>query len=125
MIVVDTSIWIDHLRFGNAQLADRLARSVVLGHPAVLGEIALGQVKNRTVLLGLLRVLPPAVEATHAETVTLIETKRLYGSGIGYLDAQILASTVLTPSSTLWTRDKRLHAVAVDLGIDSPPMTSG
>lgn len=118
MILVDTSIWIDHLRSGDAQLVTLLEDRKVLGHPWVTGELALGNLANRTEVLGLLRNLPQATVATDVEVMTLIDHHRLFGLGIGYVDAHLLASTRLSAGAQLWTRDKRLHAAAVQLKLD-------
>jgi predicted nucleic acid-binding protein len=117
MILVDTSIWVDHLRRGDPTLAALLQNGQVLGHPAVAGEFGLGMLANRDELLGLLANLPQAVPATHAEAMTFITQHRLFGLGIGYVDVQLLASTALTGEAALWTRDKRLHATADRLGL--------
>jgi predicted nucleic acid-binding protein len=117
MILVDTSIWVDHLRRADVTLADLLMRGQVLCHPAVLGEIALGQLQNRAGVLGLLANLPQALPATHEEVMTLIEAHSLSGLGIGYVDAHLLAAALLTEAS-LWTRDKRLRSAAQALGCD-------
>lgn len=116
MILVDTSIWVDHLRAGDPALAQLLEHSAVLGHPWVTGEIALGHLSRRQEILQLLNSLPQAEVATAAEVATLIERHRLYGLGIGYVDAQLLAATRLTPGARLWTRDKRLATVAARQG---------
>ena len=117
MILADTSIWIDHLRVGDADLAALLENRSVLGHPWVVGELALGQLSAHEELLTLLANLPQAAVAEDTEVLTLIERRQLYGRGIGYVDAQLLAATVLSDGATLWTRDERLTAVAEDLGI--------
>ncbi len=118
MILVDTSVWVDHLRKADAELAATLDRNQVLMHPAVLGELALGNLAQRETVLTLLGQLPPATVATDQEVLGLIEGSLLFGRGIGYVDAGLLASTRLTAGSQLWTRDKRLHAVAVDTGVE-------
>ena len=117
MILVDTSGWIDHLRTGDPQLTARLQEAQVLAHPWVIGELALGQLSGRSEILGLLSNLPRATIATEAEVMTLVETRHQFGLGIGYVDAHLLAATLLTTAASLWTRDKRLAAVAADLGI--------
>lgn len=118
MILVDSSVWIDHLRVGDAALAERLELGIVLGHPFVLGELACGRLRNRSEILMLLADLPQAVPAADAEVLAMIERHRLMGRGIGYVDAHLLASTLLTPEAALWTRDRRLANIARDLGID-------
>lgn len=119
MILVDTSVWIDFLRHGDDQLARLLNRSAVLGHPCVTGELALGNLRNRTEILGLLRDLPRALVAEHDEVLHLIDDRRLHGHGhgIGYVDAQLLAACRLTPDASLWTRDRRLAALARQLEV--------
>ena len=117
MILVDTSIWVDHLRRGDARLVGLLERSEVLTHSMVVGELALGSIRPREVLLDSLDALPRAVEASSAEVRHLIESRRLHGRGIGLVDAHLLASVLLTPASRLWTRDRRLGAVARELDL--------
>ena len=117
MIVVDTSIWIDHLRTGDAELGELLREGRVLGHPWVTGELALGHLSRRSEILSLLHNLPQANAATDDEVLTLIDTRQLSGIGIGYVDAHLLAATALTPAARLWTRDKRLALVAAQHGL--------
>jgi predicted nucleic acid-binding protein len=111
VILVDTSVWIDHFRAGDAALADLLDRGSVLMHPFVLGELALGNFRRRDVL-GTLRDLPLAAVATDGEVLDFIERNTLFGLGIGYVDAHLLAAIRLTPGASLLTRDSRLAAVA-------------
>jgi predicted nucleic acid-binding protein len=117
MILVDTSVWIDHLRTGDAQLSERLNDGRVLIHPFVLGELACGNLGNRETVLSLLENLPTAPLASDDEVLFFIESNKLMGKGIGYIDVHILASVSLTNAGRLWTRDKRLHAVAMSLGV--------
>jgi predicted nucleic acid-binding protein len=117
VILVDTSIWVDHLRAGDRALAELLERSAVLAHPWVTGELALGNMSQRSEILRLLNSLPQAEVATIAEVAAFIERDQLYGVGIGYVDAQLLAATRLAPEAGLWTRDKRLAAVAARQGL--------
>lgn len=117
MILADTSIWIDHLRGGDARLAELLESGLVSVHPFVIGELALGNLKNREVILGSLQDLPSVVVAEHAEALNFIEHHALFGFGIGYVDVHLLAAVRLTPDTTLWTRDKRLRAAAAKLNI--------
>lgn len=119
MILVDTSIWIDHFRTGDRKLAALLQDGRVLAHPWVSGELALGHLSRRSEILGLLHNLPQATVATDAEVMTLIDNQRLFGLGIGYVDAHLLAATMLTTGTRLWTRDKRLAGVAVQRGLGS------
>jgi predicted nucleic acid-binding protein len=122
--LVDTSIWVDHLRSGDPQLAELLEAGDVLIHPFVLGELALGSLRQRRLVLGDLANLPGAVLATDAEVLHLIEQARLHGRGIGYIDAHLLASTRLTPGAALWTRDLRLHSAAETLRLIPAPARS-
>ncbi|MGB3685702.1 MAG: PIN domain-containing protein [Ornithinimicrobium sp.] len=119
MILVDTSIWIDHLRAGDPELVALLQDGQVLAHPWVTGEIALGQLSRRSEILGLLRNLPQATVATDVEVFSLIEDRQLFGLGVGYVDAHLLAAALLTPDARLWTRDKRLANVAVRHGLSN------
>jgi predicted nucleic acid-binding protein len=117
VILVDTSIWIDHLRAGDPELGELLRDGQVLAHPWVTGELALGHLSRRSEILGLLHNLPQATVATDDEVLTLIDKRQLFGLGIGYVDAHLLAATTLTTAARLWTRDKRLAAVAVQHGL--------
>lgn len=121
MILVDTSIWIDHLRRRDARLVEILDDGLVLAHPWVTGELALGRLSQRNEILGLLRNLPAATLATDSEVLTLIENRKLFGIGIDYIDAHLLAATLLTPHASLWTRDKRLALTAEELRIAWQP----
>jgi len=112
MILVDTSVWIDHLRDGNERLAASLENAEVWTHPFVIGELACGNLANRAEVLLLLHNLPSVSLATDAEVLFYIERQQLMGRGIGYIDAHLLAATALTGSIRLWTLDRRLAAVA-------------
>lgn len=116
MILVDTSVWVDHLRAGDPALADLLAAGQILTHPFVIGEIALGNLRQRETVLGALQGLPRALLADDEEVLDFIDRHALSGLGIGYVDVHLLASARLS-TGTLWTRDKRLHAAAQQLGI--------
>jgi hypothetical protein len=117
VILVDTTVWIDHFRRDNATLARLLNEDQVLGHPFVVGELALGNLPRRTSLLRDLGDLPASVVATHGEAMVLLEAERLYGLGIGYVDLHLLAATRLAPGTRLWSRDVRLANVAGRLGL--------
>ena len=117
MILVDTSIWIDHLRQRDERLSKLLNQGLVLAHPFVIGELALGSLQNRAVILGALQDLPQAPVATEGEVLSFIEQNALYGIGIGYIDAHLLAAVRLSPGAALWTRDKRLLAAGTGLGL--------
>jgi predicted nucleic acid-binding protein len=125
VILVDTAIWIDHFRGVGQALSELLERGVVLAHPWVIGELALGHVRRREEILRLLGDLPQATVATPAELLALIELRELYGLGIGYVDAQLLAATMLTEDAALWTHDRRLHAAARQLDLAYAPRPSG
>jgi predicted nucleic acid-binding protein len=115
VILVDTSIWIDHLRSGNRRLRVRLDQGDVLCHPLVLGEVACGSLRHREEVLALLGQLPKAVVAEHSEVLEFLNLRRLYGKGIGWIDLHLLASVQLSRAS-LWTADSRLEKVAAELG---------
>ena len=115
MILVDTSVWVDHLRRGNAQLAALLENAKVMTHPFVIGEIACGSLAKRQIVLALLQDLPMATAADSDEVLAYIERHRLHGKGIGYVDVHLLAAIALTEGAALWTHDKRLRAVAESL----------
>ncbi len=119
MILVDTSVWIDHLRQNDDALVHLLDDGRVLSHPCVTGELALGNLRNRDVIIGALQDLPQATIATHDEVLSFIEYHVLYGLGIGYVDAHLLAAARLSAGAALWTRDKRLHAASKRLGLAS------
>ena len=116
MILVDTSIWISHLRQGNPGLANLLHKGEVLCHPFIIGELACGNMKNRSEILSLLSALPGAIRADHEEALHFIEEKKLMGKGLGYIDLHLAASAVLT-GAALWTLDKKLQKVSKSLGI--------
>jgi len=122
VILVDTSVWIDHLRAGNEMLRRLLDRGLVLGHPFVTGELALGNLRQREMILAALAALPQASLASDGEVLHFIEEHALYGFGIGYVDAHLLAAARLMPGATLWTRDTRLRSAAtrLDLAMASP-----
>ena len=115
MILVDTSVWIDHLRSGEQRLSDALETEQVLVHPFVVGELACGNLKDRRGVLRLLEDLPAAPAATDPEALEFIERRALMGRGIGYLDVHLLASVLLSGDALLWTRDRRLAAAASEL----------
>ena len=125
MILVDTSVWVDHLRAGDATLARLLDRSLVLAHPWVIGELALGRLRRRDEVMALLHRLPQPTVATAAEVLALINAHELHGIGIGYVDAQLLAATRLTAGARLWTHDRRLAVPAARLGSAFDPESTG
>ena len=117
MILVDTNVWVHHFRLEEPQLAGLLTRLRLVVHPFVVGELALGNLRERAVTLAFLRALPSAPVADHAAVLALIEGAELFGREIGYVDAHLLASLRLLPAASLWTRDKRLRAAADELGL--------
>jgi predicted nucleic acid-binding protein len=117
VILADTSVWVDHLRGADTQLASRLDAGQVLGHPFVAAELALGNLKARDLILSSLQALPQAMVASASELMAFIDAHRLAGRGIGLVDAHLLAATALTPDARLWTRDSRLDAAARALGL--------
>jgi len=121
VILVDTSVWINHLRLASAILSELLDDGEVLVHPFVLGELALGNLRRRDAFLSDLRDLPRAAVATDEEVISLIDRQTLFGRGIGYVDAHLLAAARLTADTKLWTHDRRLHAVAAQLGLAATP----
>jgi predicted nucleic acid-binding protein len=116
VILVDTSVWVDHLRRGDAKLVALLESATVLTHPFVIGEIACGGLADRATVLELLQDLPMATVAQSDEVLAFIERCQLHGKGIGYVDVHLLAAVALTPSARLWTRDRRLRTAAQSLG---------
>jgi predicted nucleic acid-binding protein len=117
VILIDTSVWIDFLRTGDRAVEELLDTGRVLAHPFVIGEVALGHLRQRRTILTMLQGLPQVTTATDAEVLSLIERQSLAGLGIGYVDAHLLVSTRLTAGSALWTRDKRFAAIADRLSL--------
>lgn len=116
MVLVDTSVWIDHLRHGDAGLTAALETGQVWMHSFVLGELACGNLRSRAEVLSLLQALPSMPVSTDKEALFFIDQHELMGRGIGYVDVHLLASARLG-GTRLWTRDKRLHTVATELGL--------
>jgi predicted nucleic acid-binding protein len=116
MTIVDTSVWIDHLRKGNPIVKKLLNNSEVLIHPFIIGELACGNLKNRPEILRLLDELPKAVVAENAEVLQFVERKHLFGLGIGWIDVHLLASVMLS-RSTMLTYDKSLEKAYKKLGV--------
>ncbi len=116
MVLVDTSVWVSHLRDGNPELADLLNNGTVLCHPFIVGELACGNLTDRSVILSFFQLLPMSIEAEHDEVSSFIENNRLMGKGIGYVDANLIASALLT-GVPIWTLDKKPAQVADGLHI--------
>jgi len=121
VILADTSVWADHIRADDATLARKLDAGEIYMHPFVIGEVALGHLRQRDLILSRLSRLPHAPIARDTEVLHLINSHGLAGTGIGYVDSHLLASVRLIPGMGLWTRDKRLHAVASNLGFAVVP----
>ena len=116
MILVDTSVWVDHLRYGRKDLAGRLEQGAVACHPYVVGELACGSIINRVEILGTLQELPMVLVAEQEEILEFLERERLYGCGLGWIDAHLLASARLSGCS-VWTLDKAMAAAAIELEV--------
>lgn len=121
MILVDTSVWADHLRADIDHLSEQLSRRLVKSHPFVVGEIALDSIRNRRGVLADLSRLPTAQVASPREVMSLIEERQIHGRGIGYVDVHLLASCFLESGTLLWTRDKRLLKLAETLALSYAP----
>ncbi|HEV2382399.1 MAG TPA: type II toxin-antitoxin system VapC family toxin [Terriglobia bacterium] len=115
MILADTSVWVAHFRKAVPGLVALLNDGLVLAHPLVLGELACGNLRNRARILRDLGALPSAVSAVHEEVMRLVESRRLWGLGIGWIDAHLLASALLS-NCPIWTLDRRLLRAAAAAG---------
>ncbi|MBV1775328.1 PIN domain-containing protein [Burkholderiaceae bacterium DAT-1] len=121
-ILVDTSVWVDHFQQNNQALVDLLLQDRALSHPLIIGEIACGTPPNRSKTLADLQCLRPASQATIDELLEMIERDQLAGKGCGLVDLLLLASTLITANTRIWTLDRRLHALAVLYGVAYEPM---
>jgi predicted nucleic acid-binding protein len=119
VILVDTSIWVDHLRQGEPRLAGLLNAAQVVCHPFVIGELALGHLRRRAEILNLLAHLPQAVPASHEEVLGFVEEHALPGIGLGWVDVHLLCAAARDRSG-FWTFDRRLAAAATRLGLMAP-----
>lgn len=115
MVLVDSSVWIDHLRQKDVLLSQLLINHQVCIHPMVIGELACGNLQNRSSIIKLWKNLPHANQATHMEALHCLDKHNLFGKGIGFIDLHLLASTLLSPDTLLWTNDRRLKNIAVAL----------
>jgi predicted nucleic acid-binding protein len=120
-VLVDTSVWVDHFRRPNEELIELLAKDSVMVHSMVVGEVACGRPPDRTETLAALAELQKAQHASLEETMVLLEAEQLFGSGCGFVDMILLASTRITSGATLWTLDNRLVGLAERLGIAHRP----
>jgi hypothetical protein len=121
MVLVDTSVWVRHLREGDSDLEQLLNNGEVICHPYIVGELACGNMKNRQEVLSLLQLLPPVTLARHEEILQFIEINHLMGKGLGYIDVHLAASAVLSGTPIL-SYDKKLNEVSKGLGIDYDPL---
>jgi predicted nucleic acid-binding protein len=117
MILADTSVWIDHLRRPDADLNRLISTYSLLGHPFVTGEIAMGSLRNRARILGVLQRLGQMPVAREHEVLQFVEVHGLFGTGLSYIDVHLLAATRQVPGALLWTRDKRLLAASSRFGV--------
>ena len=115
-VLVDTSVWIDHFRRGNARLEALLQDGSVVCHPLVIGELACGNIRDRGEVLSLFSSLPQTPGAEHDEVIAFIEAQHLWGRGLGWIDVNMLASACLARVA-LWTLDRQLHDAADGLGV--------
>lgn len=116
MLLADTSVWVDYLRQGDSELAKRVSEGQIVMHGMVLGELAVGNFKQRQLLLKRWRSLPFISTATDSQVLDLLESRQLMGKGIGWIDLHLLTAVLLANETSLWTRDKRLKTIADDLG---------
>jgi len=117
MVLVDTSVWVSHLREGNPALEKLLNDGKVVCHPFIIGELACGNLKNRKEILTALQSLPMTISAEDEEILKFIEDHQLMGKGVGYMDVHLIASAALT-DVPLWTLDKILDQMAKKIGIN-------
>lgn len=121
MVLVDTSVWINHLKSKNEYLVDLLISEGALIHPFVIGELACGSIKNRDKILTYLNDIPKSIVPEHEEVISFLNSKKLFSRGIGWTDANLLLSSILSKSK-LWTLDQRLRAVSIELRINFSPL---
>ena len=117
MILVDTSVWIEHFRTGSLHLQTLLVNEQVFGHPLIAGELAVGNLVARHDPLKMIDGLETALVASNEEVRQFLELHSLFGRGVGFIDLHLLLSVRLTPDALLWTRDKRLHGMAKEMSV--------
>ena len=120
MILADTSVWIDHFRSPDPMLARLVENSDLLMHPFVVGELAMGSLADRRLRLSLWARMPTLPALPLEDVLSLVDSRRLYSRGIGYMDASLLASSLATVGTTIWTRDRKLREVAAECGVLAP-----
>ncbi len=118
LVLVDTSVWADHINHSDFHLSGLLEERRVVMHPFVIGELAMGNLKRRAVILHGLHALPEAARARDDEVLAFISDHVLFGRGISYIDVHLLTAAKLTASTTLWTRDRRLRQAAEAIQLD-------
>ncbi|MGF1463502.1 MAG: type II toxin-antitoxin system VapC family toxin [Maricaulaceae bacterium] len=123
MYLVDSSVWINHLKASDDALIEALRTDLVSTHPYVIGELALGSLKNRATFVQMLKNLPVVKIADHEEVLDMIDARRLFSRGLGWIDAHLLASSLITGGMLLWTDDKRLADIASELGVSGMSKT--
>ena len=116
-VLVDTSVWIDHFRDGLSRIEELAASQRLLGHPFVVAELACGNLSDRAGTLSTLDDLTAVTVATTEEIRAAVERRRLFGRGVGFVDVHLLTATLLTPSTVLWSRDRRLRGLAREVGV--------
>lgn len=117
MYLVDSSIWIDHFRKSNPRLVQTLTDQLVMCHPYILGELALGSLKDRQTVVSMLQALPQVAKANDNEVLRLIETQGLFSRGLGLIDAHLIASALIEGDVKIWTGDKRLAAISDEMNL--------
>ncbi len=117
MILVDSSVWVDHFRNPSSQLTQYLDEATVLSHPFIVGELVVGSLKSEHPVVRAMHKMPQALVASHIEFMTFLEHQKLSGLGLSFVDVHLLTATALTPDALLWTRDRRLHQAAVHIGL--------
>lgn len=117
MVLVDSSVWISYLKSGDEQMALLLSTQRAVTHEMVMGEVSMGSTEQRALALQMLPLLPALAPASHDEVMQLVAQQTLYARGIGYVDVHLLAAALLQSDTQVWTRNKRLHDAAVQLGV--------
>lgn len=121
LVIADSSIWMDHINQGDTELANLMKQRRVRLHPMIIAEIALGSIKQRAAMLEELNAFPQVDSSSHSEVMAMIEWMKLFGTGVGYVDAHLLAATRQLRAGALWTRDKQLKGQAERLGVAYQP----
>jgi predicted nucleic acid-binding protein len=117
MYLVDTSVWIDHLRQSDPMLVKALGDDLVACHPFIIGELALGSLKDRKTVIAMLENLPSVTRADDSEVLRMIEDRKLFARGLGLIDAHLLAAALIEGDVQIWTKDKRFQVIATELNV--------